>query len=503
MGVSSARTWLLDRYLHLLWLARPPHPQRPLQTIGVPTAHLPTWDTVSIRAASPYWIKFIISSTRTVRLTWLPDAADGRGYGWMAFTRNALTTPVAAIPLEATTLDLRLPVWNADPGQAAVVNLVGQIKRVDCSTPEYTWEDTLSLPAALAPYDYEKQIALQEFRQPGLREYSLNVVLEKEGRYLDGFEVEFGLEHPQIASLKPSSSAPGTIVTIGGSCFGEPRNTPLRRGTVLFGSEAARVFTWKLTEIQAEVPPAAISGPVEVQITGTSRARTPWILCSNSVPCEIGEGELWPQIRQCKVLHVYLGSTAIYTLQSSGEATAVETGGITPEGRKKPLGYLNFIPSPFMPGTGPQLQWRERQFTFEFRESVASHHVGKQYIRWLATGVLDVSGQLLEHLDLHVEVHTESQTGTAWGFQLQDIPLTSSSFRPAPLLAYELSGLEVAQHLTDAYGRYRNTQTQDFRNLSQLDWQATPHRPYVQVLFFCTFDDRLSATRTQTQRLNK
>ncbi len=78
---------------------------------------------------------------------------------------------------------------------------------------------------------------------------------------------------PNITKLTPTSGAPGTVVTINGTCFGKTRGT----SCVKFGSKKATAYvSWSNTVIKVKVPSMA-AGSVQVKVTtpgGTSAGKS-------------------------------------------------------------------------------------------------------------------------------------------------------------------------------------------------------------------------------------
>jgi RHS repeat-associated protein len=79
--------------------------------------------------------------------------------------------------------------------------------------------------------------------------------------------VNFTVPAPQITSISPTSGAVGTQVTINGANFqtAKPSN-----GSVTFNGYSGTVASWNNTQIVANVPSGAITGPVAVSIGSLS-----------------------------------------------------------------------------------------------------------------------------------------------------------------------------------------------------------------------------------------
>jgi hypothetical protein len=273
--------------LYLFWINKPePHPQRTLQTIGLPTGHFKSWDKDSINVSTSSWIKFVISNDSYIKLVWMPDPPEGKGYGWMQYTKwRAPVDLVEAIPLDAYQLDMQLPLWNANIQNDVTVKLKGQIFHGYEKIPVFTWEDNISIPNNLKELPYDKQVDLIKVRQVGLPIYKLSVKIEDlNGIYLDGWVVEFTMSHPYIDMVAPRKISKGTKIEITGIGFGAQQKTKSTSANVMINNRKADVIKWTETSIIAQAPDVEPKGNVSIEIEVSPPGSSIYKLTSNAFP---------------------------------------------------------------------------------------------------------------------------------------------------------------------------------------------------------------------------
>ena len=75
----------------------------------------------------------------------------------------------------------------------------------------------------------------------------------------------FNLPSPSIASVSPPSGPVGTVVTVAGAKFGDPRGASV---VTFNGVQATEYMLWSKTKIKCKVPAVATTGPVKVATAG-------------------------------------------------------------------------------------------------------------------------------------------------------------------------------------------------------------------------------------------
>lgn len=89
-------------------------------------------------------------------------------------------------------------------------------------------------------------------------------VLINVGSASSNMDVYFTVVPPTVTSVSPSSGPVSTQVQISGSAFGATQ------GTAMFNGNPASIISWSDTQIVAQVPTSAASGPVKVWVANSS-----------------------------------------------------------------------------------------------------------------------------------------------------------------------------------------------------------------------------------------
>lgn len=329
-GMYSVRSWdwisartAFTGTIQLMWVHGEAATARSLQSMG-----LPSGSTVGS-------VEFL--GLNTTRVPPREDAlaqyqwtmSDAFGHSW--YRGQDAVAVIGQSPLTATTLRLRLPVWNA-ANTPATVQLGVRIYDKNLALLYQSPPVPVALSANQAsPLIQEVLIPVAEFRD--LSKVEANNVLQfriaAELRNADGTVYRDGwLENNMrgVIEVKPwitSVKAFNGQIVIEGYSFGKSRGTSL----VVFSKDLpASVVTWSENKIVAMLPAGAVSGDVVVQL-GTSNGNIP----SNAVVF------LRPTITALSAATAAIGSPLTITganfgpLQGSSTitlngATAVATG---------------------------------------------------------------------------------------------------------------------------------------------------------------------------------
>src|SRR5438105_3228080 len=116
---------------------------------------------------------------------------------------------------------------------------------------------------------------------------------------------------PHVLTISPSTAAPGTVVTISGSAFGDLQAS----GTVTVSGDTASIRSWNDTAIAIVVPPNALTGVIKVQQNGK------W---SNAATFRAAGGGTQPVTLNPHVLGLVVGqSRSLQALDPRGGAVRV------------------------------------------------------------------------------------------------------------------------------------------------------------------------------------
>src|SRR6266849_1071648 len=92
---------------------------------------------------------------------------------------------------------------------------------------------------------------------------------------------------PSIGSLSPSSGSVSALFTVYGTGFGSTKGT----SSVSFNSIVASASSWSTTQLIAQVPAGAVTGPVTVTVGGnSSNSATFTVLITGSVAGHVTQG---------------------------------------------------------------------------------------------------------------------------------------------------------------------------------------------------------------------
>jgi hypothetical protein len=249
-----------------------PHPNRALQTIG-----LPSHDIVG-------QLGFVYNNDHGARIKIRLGFSENepKGYAWYIVNDKTVS-----IPYRAEELYLNLPVWNADLDQGVAVRLEVKILQPGNTTPAYAHTEDITLGTDKDPHWFNKNIPVCSFsKSTGSNNYTLQVKLYRGSVYQDGYAVDFTMEEgPFICSLSTYEGEAGTAVTITGRGFGATQGS----SEVTFNGVPAReIVSWSPTSIIARVPGGATNGNVAVAVEGKG---------SNGVPFEVKPIDLFFPVR--------------------------------------------------------------------------------------------------------------------------------------------------------------------------------------------------------------
>lgn len=151
------------------------HPKRALQTVG-----LPLNEDGHIKCNANY----------TITLDY--NLSGNKGYGWF----NPAGTKVDTIPAGISSLDLLLPVWNADLSNEKDVKMNVQISQEGINKAVYSEDFPIHLPVGKDAHWFKKSIPASSFiSDKGGDKYTLYVRLyDQSDTYLDGFLVDVFIE---------------------------------------------------------------------------------------------------------------------------------------------------------------------------------------------------------------------------------------------------------------------------------------------------------------------
>lgn len=264
-------SWLEDRtYADLtmteIWIPKLPSDARALQTVGLP-----------LSAASGA-IRFLRTLDEDGNMQPVGtigfDVESEKGYSWV----NERNKTSYTIRPDAETLELRLPLWNADRNATASISLRVSVRQKN-GGEKYNTHEFNTLSISTSPTEAILQIPVNEFRQnQGDSTYTLKVeLLNKDIVVIDQFSVDFiiGPGAPYITSIEPEHAKPGTRVAIIGKFFGEEASG----NSVQFnGKQATAISSWSDTRIEVEVPENATSGDVIVTVGDMESNGFPFIV---------------------------------------------------------------------------------------------------------------------------------------------------------------------------------------------------------------------------------
>lgn len=250
-------SWLADRtYADLtmteIWIPKPPNADRPLQTVGLPMS------------GATGWIRFFKLNDQggpDILGVLTFNTESSAGYGW-----KHRSTWASSIAADVKTLELNLPLWNADRTNSASISVMTSITQRGGGR-KYESREFKTLPVSVEPQEFQLQIPVAEFRQKtGDTVYTLKVeLMNSASSVIDQFSVDFAISPggPEITAISPDHAKTGEEVTIDGKNFGTDRSN----GSVTFGGvEATSIGSWSDTRIEVTVPDGANSGDVIVTV---------------------------------------------------------------------------------------------------------------------------------------------------------------------------------------------------------------------------------------------
>lgn len=294
-------SWLANRtYADLtmteIWIPKPPAANRGLQSVGLPLS------------GATGWIRFVKEddqgSTDILGVLQF-NTESSTGYGW-----KHRTSWVGSIAGDATSLQMQLPLWNADRSKDASVSILTSIRqRGEGET--YSSHEFRTLPVGTGATEFDLNIPVSEFRKSENDSvFTLKVeLLNASSVAIDRFSVDFtlGPGGPQITSISPDHGKKGESVEIIGKNFGDDRS----KGSVTFGgTEATSIASWSDTRITATIPEGASTGDVIVTVAGTE---------SNGYPFTVDDDiDILGKLRTSIV-----GSVQFYGLHSLADGTTL------------------------------------------------------------------------------------------------------------------------------------------------------------------------------------
>ena len=239
----------------LVWAVQPPPADRPLQTVGFPMGGIGSVQLQQVTRDCDGEEKTRING----QIGYANTASNG--YEWKDIGGKS----VSVVSGTTTHLALKLPLWNAEQGNNALVQLVLKVGRQGASSYLHNKTYTLTLPGTSTTYTFEESVPLREVRsKTDNSTYDVTVELWEGGRKIDGYAFSFviGPLVPTIYEISPCSGPIGTQVTITGSGFGGTKESGSYVG---FDDKPATVYQlWSDTMIIATVPVGASTGDVTV-----------------------------------------------------------------------------------------------------------------------------------------------------------------------------------------------------------------------------------------------
>jgi len=127
---------------------------------------------------------------------------------------------------------------------------------------------------------------------------------------------------PSVSNLNPSSGAVGSTVTIKGTNFGSPQGN----STVSFnGVKATTINSWSNTQISADVPATATTGPVVVTVDGSASNNDQIFSVGSTLSGTVASGTSPSTVAVVSDVQLYAAGTAGYGQAPAKVGNSVQT----------------------------------------------------------------------------------------------------------------------------------------------------------------------------------
>ncbi|MHB9031316.1 MAG: IPT/TIG domain-containing protein, partial [Candidatus Latescibacterota bacterium] len=260
-------------------------------TLSIPSPSLDANRSEVTANIMPDAFDFILPGVNGASSKYYRFAWEYRKPGGYAFRENA-DAPVDSLPSLVSEIRQRgdIEVYNASRTASQSVSVWLDITAAGAPKGEGHYSDNKSLtlsPNSSSRVDFGT-IPVEEFRwnSASPTKYYFSVSVLAAGKTVDRATVEFVIPPAplNIKSVEPKSAAPGSVITLKGTGFGDKKSTYW----VYFGvgsdyeipvTDSLMVVSWKDTEIKIKVPPKSGNGDIELRERGWGATKK-----SNRVP---------------------------------------------------------------------------------------------------------------------------------------------------------------------------------------------------------------------------